>query len=38
MAHHHLNDPERVKEIILHLHRFDPKMTRHLIRKQAAVI
>ena len=33
MAHHHLNDPERVKEIILHLHRFDPKMTRHLIQE-----
>ena len=33
MAHHHLNEPERVKEIILHLHRFDPKMTRQLIQE-----
>jgi len=33
MAHHHLNEPERVKEISLHLHRFDPKMTRHLIQE-----
>ena len=32
MAHHHLHEPERVKEIILHLHRFDPIMTRHLIQ------
>lgn len=32
MAHHHLNDPERVTEIAKHLHRFDPVMTRHLIR------
>jgi len=31
MAHHHLHEPERVKEIILHLHHFDPVMTRHLI-------
>lgn len=33
MAHYHLNEPDRVKEIILHLHRFDPKMTRHLIQE-----
>jgi len=32
MAHHHLHEPDRVKEIILHLHRFDPLMTRHLIQ------
>lgn len=32
MAHHHLNDPARVEEIIKHLHRFDPLMTRHLIQ------
>jgi hypothetical protein len=32
MAHHHLNEPERVTEIIMHLHRFDPIMTRHLIQ------
>lgn len=32
MAHHHLNDPERVTEIVMHLHRFDPIMTRHLIQ------
>lgn len=31
MAHHHLHQPERVTEIIMHLHRFDPLMTRHLI-------
>ena len=31
MAHHHLHEPERVTEIIMHLHRFDPIMTRHLI-------
>jgi cytochrome c-type biogenesis protein CcmH/NrfG len=33
MAHQHLNDSGRVKEIILHLHRFDPKMTRQLIQE-----
>ncbi len=33
MAHHHLNDPARVEEIIRHLHRFDPIMTRHLIQE-----
>jgi len=32
MAHYHLNQPERVEEIIRHLHRFDPLMTRHLIQ------
>jgi tetratricopeptide (TPR) repeat protein len=32
MAHHHLHEPERVKEIIMQLHRFDPIMTRHLIQ------
>lgn len=32
MAHHHLNDPARVEEIVKHLHRFDPVMTRHLIQ------
>lgn len=32
MAHHHLHDAERVTEIIQHLHRFDPIMTRHLIQ------
>jgi Flp pilus assembly protein TadD len=32
MAHQHLHEPERVKEIIMHLHRFDPIMTRHLIQ------
>jgi len=31
MAHHHLLEPERVTEIIMHLRRFDPHMTRHLI-------
>lgn len=32
MAHHHLHEAERVTEIIMHLHRFDPIMTRHLIQ------
>lgn len=32
MAHHHLHEPDRVTEVILHLHRFDPIMTRHLIQ------
>lgn len=32
MAHHHLNHPDRVTEVIMHLHRFDPLMTRQLIR------
>lgn len=32
MAHHHLNQPERVTEVVMHLHRFDPLMTRHLIQ------
>jgi Flp pilus assembly protein TadD len=33
MAYQHLNEPERVKEIIFYLHRFDPKMTRQLIQE-----
>ena len=33
MAHHHLHEPDRVKEIILKLHRFDPRMTRQLIHE-----
>lgn len=33
MAHHHLNQPDRVTEIIMHLHRFDPIMTRQLIKE-----
>lgn len=33
MAHHHLHDAERVTEIIQHLHRFDPIMTRQLIKE-----
>ncbi len=32
MANHHLHDAGRVTEIIMHLHRFDPKMTRQLIQ------
>jgi tetratricopeptide (TPR) repeat protein len=32
MAHHHLHQPERVTEIVMHLHRFDPITTRHLIK------
>ena len=31
MAYHTLHNPDRVKEIILYLHRFDPKMSRRLI-------
>ncbi|MEO8331513.1 MAG: tetratricopeptide repeat protein, partial [Gallionella sp.] len=33
MAHYHLHEPDRVKEIILQLHRFDPRMTRQLIQE-----
>lgn len=33
MAHHHLHEPDRVKEIIMRLHRFDPRMTRQLIHE-----
>ena len=32
MAHHHAHDPDKVKEVIEHLFRFDPVMTRQLIR------
>jgi tetratricopeptide (TPR) repeat protein len=32
MTHYRLHDPDKVKEAILHLHRFDPKMARKLIR------
>lgn len=32
MAHHHLHEANKVKEVILHLHRFDPRMARHLIQ------
>ena len=32
MAHHHLHNPDKVTEVIMHLHRFDPIMTRHLIQ------
>lgn len=32
MAYHHAHDPGKVKEIIEHLFRFDPVMTRKLIR------
>ena len=31
MAHHALHDPDKLKEVALHLLRFDPKMTRRLI-------
>ena len=31
MAHHTLRDTDKVKEVALHLLRFDPKMTRRLI-------
>lgn len=32
MAYHQLHNPDKVKEITLHLHRFDPRMARELIR------
>ena len=31
MACHHARDPKRLREVILHLNRFDPKMARRLI-------
>lgn len=31
MAYHTLHKPEKVNEVVMHLHRFDPKMTRRLI-------
>ena len=31
MAYHTLHNPEKVKEVVMHLLRFDPKMTRKLI-------
>jgi tetratricopeptide (TPR) repeat protein len=33
MAYHSLNQPAKVKQVALHLVRFDPKMTRRLIRE-----
>lgn len=32
MAYHHCNQPDKVKEVALHMARFDPKLTRQLIR------
>lgn len=32
MAQHHLHNPDKVKEIVLHLHRIDPLMCRRLIQ------
>lgn len=32
MAHQHLHNSEKVTEVIMHLHRFDPLMTRQLIK------
>jgi len=32
MAYHHAHDPDKVKEVVDHLFRFDPVMTRQLIR------
>jgi tetratricopeptide (TPR) repeat protein len=32
MAYHHCHQPEKVVEVVQHLHRFDPVMTRHLIQ------
>ena len=31
MAYHTLRNPEKVNEVVMHLLRFDPKMTRRLI-------
>ena len=31
MAYHTLHKPEKVNEVVMHLLRFDPKMTRRLI-------
>jgi tetratricopeptide (TPR) repeat protein len=36
MACHHAHNPERVREVILHLNRFDPVMARQLIRDTGA--
>ncbi len=36
MACHHAHIPERVREVILHLNRFDPVMARQLIRDSGA--
>jgi tetratricopeptide (TPR) repeat protein len=36
MACHHAHKPERVREVILHLNRFDPVMARQLIRDTGA--
>jgi tetratricopeptide (TPR) repeat protein len=36
MACHHARNPERVREVILHLNRFDPVMARQLIRDTGA--
>jgi tetratricopeptide (TPR) repeat protein len=36
MACHHARNPERVREVILHLNRFDPRMARQLIRDTGA--
>jgi len=33
MAQHHLHNPDKVKEIIMHLHRIDPIMCRRLIQE-----
>lgn len=32
MAHHHARNPERVREIVVHLRSFDPKFSNKLIR------
>jgi hypothetical protein len=32
MTYHTLNRADRLDEVIAHLNRFDPKMTRHLLR------
>ena len=33
MAYHHAHQPEKVKEVALHMVRFDPAMTRQLIKE-----
>ncbi len=37
MAHHALGDAARVKEVALHLVRFDPRMARRLIRESGSL-
>jgi tetratricopeptide (TPR) repeat protein len=36
MANHASGNPARLKEVIMHLHRFDPRMSRRLIRESGS--